>query len=210
MPPTSWCECSPCANSSSPATSAEGKAYLTVALGCTGGKHRSVALVEELLRRLSGCLSPHPSAAPRHRKGVKRSPPRQGPSRRVLSVATGRPGAPVRSGGLRLTGLPAHRSHRGGGKRSPMNAQGDAVAATRNVTAHAGTEDTQAPGLSPRPLPQVLLADPRDGLPACAEGGDVDRLLGGHPGAFLRHDRLGGLGSGVRHLDAAAAMLTLN
>jgi UPF0042 nucleotide-binding protein len=31
----------------------EGKAYLTVALGCTGGKHRSVALVEELLRRLS-------------------------------------------------------------------------------------------------------------------------------------------------------------
>jgi UPF0042 nucleotide-binding protein len=30
----------------------EGKAYLTVALGCTGGKHRSVTLVEELLRRL--------------------------------------------------------------------------------------------------------------------------------------------------------------
>jgi RNase adapter protein RapZ len=30
----------------------EGKAYLTVALGCTGGKHRSVALVEELQRRL--------------------------------------------------------------------------------------------------------------------------------------------------------------
>jgi UPF0042 nucleotide-binding protein len=28
----------------------EGKAYLTVALGCTGGRHRSVALVEELKR----------------------------------------------------------------------------------------------------------------------------------------------------------------
>ena len=30
----------------------EGKAYLTVALGCTGGRHRSVAMVEELSRRL--------------------------------------------------------------------------------------------------------------------------------------------------------------
>ncbi len=32
----------------------EGKAYLTVALGCTGGKHRSVAIAEALSRRLSG------------------------------------------------------------------------------------------------------------------------------------------------------------
>jgi RNase adapter protein RapZ len=31
----------------------EGKRYLTLALGCTGGKHRSVALAEELARRLS-------------------------------------------------------------------------------------------------------------------------------------------------------------
>jgi RNase adapter protein RapZ len=30
----------------------EGKAYLTVAVGCTGGRHRSVALVEELRRFL--------------------------------------------------------------------------------------------------------------------------------------------------------------
>jgi UPF0042 nucleotide-binding protein len=30
----------------------EGKAYLTVALGCTGGKHRSVAIAAELARRL--------------------------------------------------------------------------------------------------------------------------------------------------------------
>jgi len=30
----------------------EGKAYLTIALGCTGGHHRSVALAEELGRRL--------------------------------------------------------------------------------------------------------------------------------------------------------------
>jgi RNase adapter protein RapZ len=31
----------------------EGKAYLTVALGCTGGKHRSVAIAAELVRRLA-------------------------------------------------------------------------------------------------------------------------------------------------------------
>jgi UPF0042 nucleotide-binding protein len=31
----------------------EGKAYLTVALGCTGGKHRSVAMAHELHRRLA-------------------------------------------------------------------------------------------------------------------------------------------------------------
>ena len=30
----------------------EGKAYLTIAIGCTGGRHRSVVLVEELARRL--------------------------------------------------------------------------------------------------------------------------------------------------------------
>jgi RNase adapter protein RapZ len=30
----------------------EGKAYLTIAVGCTGGRHRSVALVESLARRL--------------------------------------------------------------------------------------------------------------------------------------------------------------
>lgn len=31
----------------------EGKLYLTVAIGCTGGRHRSVAIVEELHRRLA-------------------------------------------------------------------------------------------------------------------------------------------------------------
>jgi len=31
----------------------EGKSYLTIAIGCTGGKHRSVALAAELARRLS-------------------------------------------------------------------------------------------------------------------------------------------------------------
>jgi UPF0042 nucleotide-binding protein len=31
----------------------EGKRYLTLAVGCTGGKHRSVAIAEEFARRLS-------------------------------------------------------------------------------------------------------------------------------------------------------------
>jgi RNase adapter protein RapZ len=35
-----------------PAYAAEGKSYLTVAIGCTGGRHRSVAMSEELGRRL--------------------------------------------------------------------------------------------------------------------------------------------------------------
>jgi UPF0042 nucleotide-binding protein len=32
---------------------AEGKSYLTVSIGCTGGRHRSVTLAEELGRRLT-------------------------------------------------------------------------------------------------------------------------------------------------------------
>ncbi|GAC1338099.1 MAG: RNase adapter RapZ [Myxococcales bacterium] len=32
---------------------AEGKSYLTISIGCTGGRHRSVALSEELARRLA-------------------------------------------------------------------------------------------------------------------------------------------------------------
>ena len=32
----------------------EGKRYLTLAIGCTGGKHRSVAMAEELAKRLVG------------------------------------------------------------------------------------------------------------------------------------------------------------
>ena len=35
-----------------PAYVREGKSYLTVAMGCTGGRHRSVVLAEELVRRL--------------------------------------------------------------------------------------------------------------------------------------------------------------
>jgi UPF0042 nucleotide-binding protein len=34
-----------------PAYRAEGKSYLTVAIGCTGGRHRSVAIAEEIGRK---------------------------------------------------------------------------------------------------------------------------------------------------------------
>ncbi len=36
-----------------PAYTAEGKSYLTIAMGCTGGRHRSVVLAAELARRLA-------------------------------------------------------------------------------------------------------------------------------------------------------------
>lgn len=39
-------------NATAPGFEREGKRYVTVAIGCTGGKHRSVAIVEELVRRL--------------------------------------------------------------------------------------------------------------------------------------------------------------
>ena len=32
----------------------ENKSHSTIAIGCTGGKHRSVAMVEELAQRLRG------------------------------------------------------------------------------------------------------------------------------------------------------------
>jgi UPF0042 nucleotide-binding protein len=37
-----------------PAYQAEGRSYLTIAIGCTGGRHRSVACAEELALRLAG------------------------------------------------------------------------------------------------------------------------------------------------------------
>ena len=35
----------------------EGKSYATVAIGCTGGRHRSVAIAKELGRQLGAAFS---------------------------------------------------------------------------------------------------------------------------------------------------------
>ena len=34
-------------------TRQQGKKYVTIAIGCTGGKHRSVAIAEEIARQLT-------------------------------------------------------------------------------------------------------------------------------------------------------------
>ena len=47
-----------------PRFEAEGKSYLSVGIGCTGGHHRSVAIAEELGRRLA---EHDVTAAVRHR-----------------------------------------------------------------------------------------------------------------------------------------------
>jgi len=44
----------------------ECKKYVTIAVGCTGGKHRSVAITEEIARQLNAVNS-EVSAHPTHR-----------------------------------------------------------------------------------------------------------------------------------------------
>jgi UPF0042 nucleotide-binding protein len=44
----------------------EDKKYVTIAVGCTGGKHRSVAITQEIARQLSA-IGAEISAHPTHR-----------------------------------------------------------------------------------------------------------------------------------------------
>ncbi len=53
-----------------PAYKAEGKAYLSIALGCTGGRHRSVAVAEALAKRIEAAGWP---VALRHREIDRRA-----------------------------------------------------------------------------------------------------------------------------------------
>lgn len=55
---------------SAPRSAREGRSYFTVAIGCTGGQHRSVTLVEDLKRRLTegpALCEPAPRLIIRHR-----------------------------------------------------------------------------------------------------------------------------------------------
>jgi UPF0042 nucleotide-binding protein len=58
-----------------PRTTREGRSYLTVAVGCTGGQHRSVALVEALTGRLreGAALSEPPARLSVRHRDVKRN-----------------------------------------------------------------------------------------------------------------------------------------
>ena len=55
-----------------PAYVAEGKSYLTVAFGCTGGRHRSVAIAEEVAELLRGPGLRAHGRPPGHRQAERR------------------------------------------------------------------------------------------------------------------------------------------
>ena len=58
-----------------PAYVAEGKAYLTIAFGCTGGRHRSVVIAEAVAELLRARAPGSGGAAPRHPEVGRRSGP---------------------------------------------------------------------------------------------------------------------------------------
>ena len=72
---------------------AEGKAHLVIAIGCTGGRHRSVAIAEHLAERYRDHDGPRRGGRPpRHRQGAARAPERCRASwRRASSAGRARP-----------------------------------------------------------------------------------------------------------------------
>ena len=93
-----------CLTSILPAFAREGKSYLTIAMGCTGGRHRSVVLAEALAARL-GRMGRRVGLPPGHR-------PVSGARPAVVAIGGGhgtavtlrRPGATPRADRDRLGG----------------------------------------------------------------------------------------------------------
>ena len=96
----------------------EGKRYVTVAIGCTGGKHRSVAMAENLA---AGCVK------------AGRRDPRRAPRPRARVSGTG--AVPRRTGRGRTSGPGTSGAGRGA-RRRPRPGSQPAGAATRHRRHH--------------------------------------------------------------------------
>ena len=96
-----------CSTLTLPGYEREGKAYLSIGVGCTGGRHRSVVVAEQLGERLRGARVPRGRASPRRR-------PRRLTCRRASSPSGGGHGLCGRAAGdPRVRG----RDHRGRERR---------------------------------------------------------------------------------------------
>ena len=124
----------------------EGKRYLTVSVGCTGGKHRSVAISEEIARRLSGRTAREGIA------GQRRAP---GPGARV----SGRGGRrwPTAGGGARRRARAARHPVRAAPAGRPRHAL-DHVTAVVTVADDGGSS-----GRLRRELGSAAAGRPADG-----------------------------------------------
>ena len=142
-----------CSSSCCPAYVAEGKAYLTIAVGCTGGRHRSVAIAEELADRLRGArastatvihrdigeVTPRRAPRRRHRRRPRpgRDAPRRAPlGRRRSPRSCRRPTTAGRAAGCATAlGVPAPGDLRRCLARSPT----PTIACGRGVSSTAST-----------------------------------------------------------------------
>ena len=102
-------------NATAPGFEREGKRYLTVAVGCTGGKHRSVAIAEELPAACARCgiVGRTPSTATWGASEARGS---------VGASAAGT-GSPPRCGRCARCARPGPRHHRGGHGRRRRRVQ---------------------------------------------------------------------------------------
>ena len=134
-------------NATAPGFEREGKRYLTVAVGCTGGKHRSVAIAEDLARRLREMRRLRIRPAPRPGAGMVTRTPLRG--RRVRRRArTAR--VAERAAGRRGQG--AARHHRGRHGRRRRRVQRPPARVRRRTAARRSPAGARRPG---RPSPRA-------------------------------------------------------